>query len=217
MLTPSGRVVVTDFGLARSSEGDPFQTNVGSGPQGMIGSPAYMAPEQVEGGTVTKAADIYALGVVMFEMVTGQVPFTGDTAISCAIKRLKGPAPSARTHVPDLDPVCERVIACCLEREPGDRFASAGDVVRALAGDVAPPRKGPVVPPRRRRWLPAAAAIGALAVAAAVSLVATRRPASSASGARGDRAAPVDRGHWVRQPHAQGRRRLALDGARGGC
>src|SRR5687767_401978 len=96
------RVVVTDFGLARGGDADPFATNANGGTTGMMGSPAYMAPEQVEGGKVGPSADIYALGVVMFEMLTGEVPFKGETAMSCAIKRIKGPAPSPRVHLPDL-------------------------------------------------------------------------------------------------------------------
>ena len=67
------------------------------------GTPAYMAPEQVEGGPATPATDQYALGVVLYEMVTGTRPFMGDTPIKIAVKRLQEPPPSPRTHVPDLD------------------------------------------------------------------------------------------------------------------
>jgi len=134
MLCPKGRAVVTDFGLARGVEGDPFASNA-TGGVGILGSPAYMAPEQVEGTEVGPAADIYALGVVLFEMVTGYVPFAGESVMACAAKRLKGPAPSPRIYVPDLDRLWERVILRCLERDPADRYATAGDVARALAGE----------------------------------------------------------------------------------
>src|SRR5439155_5896356 len=82
----SERAVVTDFGLARAG-------NTGAGllsaAGAMIGSPMYMAPEQVAGGEVGPAADLYALGVVMFEMLTGRLPFTADTPLGAALKRLE--------------------------------------------------------------------------------------------------------------------------------
>jgi serine/threonine protein kinase len=82
MLAPSKdggvRAVVTDFGLARALEPDGGHSSL-TGGNGLVGTPDYMAPEQVEGGAVTPAADIYALGVVMYEMVTGTLPFVGDS------------------------------------------------------------------------------------------------------------------------------------------
>src|SRR6266536_4489827 len=144
------RAVVTDFGLARSvAGGEGLSTGLG-----MVGTSAYMAPEQVEGGEVTLAADIYALGVVLYEMVTGVKPFVGDSPLSTAMKRLKEPPASPRVHVADLDSAWEGAILRCLEPLPADRLASAEEVVRALKGDaIAPARR-----PRRRRALLATAA-----------------------------------------------------------
>ncbi len=145
--------MVTDFGLARSREtGDDAPTAL-SIAGGILGTPAYMPPEQVKGGEVTAAADLYSLGVVMYEMVTGKLPFTGDTALAIAIKRLEEAPPSPRTHVPDLDPQWETTILRCLARNPTDRYASVADVVEALREEkglaalpIPPmrPRRGPV-------------------------------------------------------------------------
>jgi tetratricopeptide (TPR) repeat protein len=133
MLAPS-RVVVTDFGLARGAEGDPFATGVDEDTT-MMGSPAYMAPEQVEGGAIGPPTDVYSLGVVLYEMVTGQVPFAGDSAISVALKRLKEKPRPPRELDPSVPPVWEQAILRCLERDPADRFQTAADVARALAGE----------------------------------------------------------------------------------
>ena len=94
MLVPArppaaSRVVVTDFGLACDRRGDgPGVRHHCTETEAIVGTPAYMAPEQVEGGEVTAAAtDIYALGVVLYEMVTGELPFEGDSPLSMALKR----------------------------------------------------------------------------------------------------------------------------------
>ena len=129
------RAVVTDFGLARGRVPDPRGADNVTGAGGIVGSPAYMAPEQVEGGEVGPAADLYALGVVLYEMVTGVLPYVGETPLATAAKRLKGPPLSPTTHVPDLDPAWEGAILRCLEREPAARFAQTGDLPAALRGE----------------------------------------------------------------------------------
>ena len=114
ILTRDGRAVVTDFGLARiANESDATVTSDGE----MIGSPAYMSPEQVEGAkSFTPATDIYALGIVMFEMVTGRLPFVGDTSMATAVMRIREAAPSPRQYAIDLPPIWESVIMRALER-----------------------------------------------------------------------------------------------------
>jgi len=110
-----------------------------------------MAPEQVSGGEVGPAADIYALGVVMYEMVTGVLPFDGGSAMEVALRRLTMRPQPPRRLVPDLDPRWERAILRCLEREPQRRFAVPGQVASALRDPA--PRAGVSLP-----WLVAGVA-----------------------------------------------------------
>jgi len=134
-LVPIGddvRAVVTDFGVARGAAGnDAFATRMTGA--GIVGTPAYMAPEQVEGREVTPAADVYALGVVLYEMMTGELPFSGKGPLATAVSRLKEPPPPPTRHRPDLPPHWERAILQCLERHVEKRFSSVGQVVSALA------------------------------------------------------------------------------------
>jgi len=123
------RVVVTDFGLAGAAT-EKAQPHDGTGLT--MGTPAYMAPEQVEGGEVGPAADIYALGVVLYEMVTGRLPFVALTAHATATLRLREKPSSPRDHRPDLDARWETVILRCLEREPARRYATVGQALDAL-------------------------------------------------------------------------------------
>jgi len=130
----SVRSVVTDFGLAVQSLVSDEGVSVSSG-QGILGTPAYMAPEQLEGRPATAASDIYAFGLVIYEMVAGVQPFQGDTPMSAALKRLsEAPAPP-RKFQPGLSPAWETAILRCLERNPAKRFANAEDIVRAVSSD----------------------------------------------------------------------------------
>jgi tetratricopeptide (TPR) repeat protein len=136
----ASRAVVTDFGLAHAEE---RAEHTLTQPGDIVGTPSYMAPEQLEGGAITPATDIYALGIVLYEMVTGQLPFSADTPFAVAMKRLKEPAPAPRLMVPDLDPRWDATIRRCLERDPAKRFASTEEVARALRGEsVAVPKPG---------------------------------------------------------------------------
>ena len=129
------RVVVTDFGLALRSLTADEGTSHSTG-QSFLGTPAYMSPEQIEGRAATPASDIYALGLVMYEMVTGSRPFHGDTPISAALKRLtETPAPP-RKFEPSLSGAWESVILRCLERDPGQRFATVAEIPPALKGHI---------------------------------------------------------------------------------
>jgi predicted ATPase/tRNA A-37 threonylcarbamoyl transferase component Bud32 len=153
LLVPDGtaeRVVVTDFGIARALERersrDPEMTA-----EGLLGTPGYMAPEQVLGGHVTPATDIYALGVVLFEMLSGELPFQRETPMATALARVSAPAPRVSSRRPGVDPTWDGVVATCLAREPVFRYAAVRDVIRALRGGA----PAPSLPPGLMETLPA--------------------------------------------------------------
>jgi eukaryotic-like serine/threonine-protein kinase len=145
------RAVVTDFGLALRSLTSDDSAPLATGP-GVWGTPAYMSPEQLEGRPATLASDIYALGLVIYEMVTGARPFQGDTPMAAALKRLREPPVPPGGLRADLGPVWESAILRCLERDPAQRFPSARAVVEALAGGESglssSPGVGPETPGR---------------------------------------------------------------------
>ena len=126
------RVVVMDFGLARASVPGLPSISTTFDSRSLVGTLAYMAPEQVQGKQVTTQTDIYALGVTMYEMTTGELPFVAASAIEAASLRL-GVDPKAPSEIArDLDPRLEAVILKCLAREPEQRFAAVEEVAAAL-------------------------------------------------------------------------------------
>ncbi|MHC4264111.1 MAG: protein kinase domain-containing protein, partial [Planctomycetota bacterium] len=122
------RVVVTDFGLAINVD-----TEGGPQPDEIAGTPAYMAPEQVRGETVQPASDLYALGVVLFEMCTGRLPFLGPTGLAIAQQHVSKDPPRPSSIV-DLDHKWDDAILRLLAKDPSDRYRTAGDVRHAIDG-----------------------------------------------------------------------------------
>ncbi|MEW6368133.1 MAG: protein kinase [Acidobacteriota bacterium] len=155
------RAVITDFGIARG-----YESGSGAGAQitdtGVaLGTPEYMAPEQLTGDSLSPATDIYALGIVLYQLVTGVLPFSGQTPLSVMSRRLTESPLSPRNHVRDIDPAWEATILRCMAREPADRFATTGEVLRALKSQArARPRRRQV----RSKYLVAAAALVAAAL-----------------------------------------------------
>jgi serine/threonine-protein kinase len=137
VVAPDGRLKVTDFGIARS--GTSQMTETGS----IIGTAQYLSPEQAKGAPVTPASDIYSVGIVLYEMLTGSVPFTGDTPLEIAMKHLSTtplPPSEARPEVPhELDSIVLRALA----KNPEDRYQSAdemdADLARASRGQAVAP------------------------------------------------------------------------------
>src|SRR3954470_7898312 len=123
LLTRSGSVKVTDFGIARAGASDGL-TQTGS----VMGTATYFSPEQAQGLAVDGRSDVYSLGVVLYEMVTGQPPFVGDSPVSTAYKHVREAAVAPSKIVPSVPPELERVILTCLAKDPKDRYQSCDDL-----------------------------------------------------------------------------------------
>jgi eukaryotic-like serine/threonine-protein kinase len=126
MLLPDGRVKVVDFGIARAAGSDTL-THTGV----VLGSTAYLSPEQAGGQPVDERADLYSLGCVLYEMLTGRVPFRADTPIATMYRHVNEDAPPPSTIAP-VQPELEDVVLRCLEKDPKRRFASAAELEAAL-------------------------------------------------------------------------------------
>ena len=136
LLDEAGRAYLADFGIAKMLEGSLVATATGL----IQGTPAYMAPEQAMGGKVDHAADVYALGVMAFECLTGRVPYTGTTPVAVLMKHVQEPVPEpAAAEVP---PPLTAVLRRCLAKTPAERWPSAGAFTAALeqaAAGATPP------------------------------------------------------------------------------
>ena len=141
-LTRAGVVKVTDFGVADAG-GAGQLTTTGA----LVGTPDFLSPEQVRGHKATAASDIYSLGCVAYELVTGQAPFHGDNPIAVATARLDSDTPSPRAVNPQVSPELDAVIRRALAQDPADRFPSAGAMAVSLRAAVRPsPGDGAAVP-----------------------------------------------------------------------
>jgi serine/threonine-protein kinase len=170
ILLAAGHAVVSDFGIARAVDnavGDRLtQTGL------TLGTPAYMSPEQATGEVVGARSDIYSLGCLLYEMLTGQVPFPAATPSHALARRLTENAPAARDLRPTVPPLLDEAVRRCLARNPADRFSSAEELRRALSPtDSGAHLWGAAQLPARRRNLAFAGVAGAVVVAAAAFLI----------------------------------------------
>jgi serine/threonine protein kinase len=184
--------VILDFGLARSLDAEAGRLTTGQN-QGLVGTLSYMAPEQIEGRPLTTGTDLYAFGVVWFEMLTGRLPFEAENAAASALERLrKEPSPPSSIN-PAIPPAVDEIVLRCLSRSAAGRFQSADEVLAAL--DSLGERTSQNIPPAATSSRPASvrsrlgARIGAavaLAVALGVVLWFTGRRATNVPVSSGD-------------------------------
>jgi eukaryotic-like serine/threonine-protein kinase len=186
MVDHEGRAKVADFGIARSGASD--MTETGS----IMGTAHYLSPEQAQGHQVSAQSDLYSVGIILYELLTGRVPFEGDAAVTIALKQVsEDPVPPSH-YSPMITPQLEAVVLRALAKEPSQRFADADDFIAALeaarAGLAAPVEGasttafvpvaeqpvyeyGAPAPPARRRWWPWALLAVAVAAAAIVAIL----------------------------------------------
>lgn len=152
LIDTDGEPLITDLGLAKSTANDSNLTNTGA----ILGTPSYMPPEQAAGAGVTTSVDIYSLGAIMYELLTGQPPYKGETAIETVMQVIEGPPPPPSTKVPSVDRGLQMICMKCLEPEPDNRYASADaladDLDAWLAGSPLSV-KPPTMASRVRMWL----------------------------------------------------------------
>src|SRR5215510_898957 len=128
LIDERGNCLLTDFGLARMVEASAKLTTSGA----IMGTPAYMSPEQGAGSQVDRRSDIYSLGIILYEMVTSRVPYVAETPIAVVFKHIQDPLPSARKFNPALPESIELVLLKALAKSPEDRFQTAEDFVHAI-------------------------------------------------------------------------------------
>src|SRR3954453_15023928 len=123
LITPQGQVKVTDFGIARAESGEPL-TRTGA----VLGTATYFSPEQAQGFALDGRSDVYALGVVLYEMLTGVAPFTASTPVSVAYKHVREAPTPPSSLVPDLPPSMDHIVLTAMAKNLDERYQSAEDM-----------------------------------------------------------------------------------------
>ena len=187
-----GKALVADFGIARAGVSEITQTG------SVMGTPHYLSPEQAQGYDVTAVSDLYSIGVLLYEALTGRVPFEADSAVAVAMKQVSQTPQRPSSLNPAVSPALDAAVMRALEKEPGERFQSADAFIAALDAAMKDPGSGggtaafAALPPvvaapeeaageegpeeeerkRRRRWI--AAAVAAILIGALIGLALTR-------------------------------------------
>jgi len=128
LLDEDGRPKLADFGIAASARSERL-TATGAA----IGSPHYISPEQASSGEATPASDVYSLGIVLYELVTGRRPFEGDNVTAVAIAQVEQEPPAPSTVAPDLDAAVDAIVLKCLAKDPGERFTDGNELAEILS------------------------------------------------------------------------------------
>lgn len=138
MISKEGRVKVTDFGIAKAATSNTITSNV-------MGSVHYTSPEQARGGYSDEKSDIYSLGITLFEMLTGRVPFNGETTVAIAIKHIQELMPSPKEYVEEIPVSVEQIVLKCTQKSPDARYQSMGELVEDLKRSLITPDEDFVV------------------------------------------------------------------------
>ena len=132
IISKEGKVKVTDFGIAKAATSNTITSNV-------MGSVHYTSPEQARGGFSDEKSDIYSLGITMFEMLTGRVPFNGETTVAIAIKHIQEEMPSPRNYVPEIPISVEQIVLKCTQKSPDRRYQKMPELVEDLKKSLISP------------------------------------------------------------------------------
>ncbi|MBO4903295.1 MAG: Stk1 family PASTA domain-containing Ser/Thr kinase [Lachnospiraceae bacterium] len=138
IISKEGKVKVADFGIARAASSDTITSHA-------MGSVHYTSPEQARGGYSDAKSDIYSIGITMFEMVTGRVPFDGETTVAIAIKHIQEELPSPRSFVPEIPVSVEQIIYKCTQKNPDRRYANVSELIADLKRSLIHPDENFVV------------------------------------------------------------------------
>lgn len=125
IISKEGKVKVTDFGIAKAATSNTITSNV-------MGSVHYTSPEQARGGYSDEKSDIYSLGITLYEMLTGRVPFNGETTVAIAIKHIQEEMPSPRDYIPEIPVSVEQIVFKCCQKSPDRRYQSMGELIDDL-------------------------------------------------------------------------------------
>ena len=195
MVDGEGRAKVTDFGIARAGASEITQTG------SVLGTAHYLSPEQAQGLEVAEPSDIYSIGVILYEALTGQVPFDGDSAVTIALKQVsEQPRPPSELN-PNVSPALNSVALKALAKDPANRFSSAAEFSRAL--DAAEADPSAIGDTAAYAPLAGAAAAGGLAGAAAgAAMGAEEAQAAMASEQEAARAQQEEGGGWMTRKRA---------------